>query len=118
MVEWFNTAKEFMEALVDVGFRHTSLPRVPKTTTVSTTQPTADAPKALVGGLAATLIVMTGLAAWGWLRPTEAADRAPPVRTRLALDSLGIGWESGKSVAISWDGSMFAFFASDGAREA
>jgi serine/threonine-protein kinase len=113
----FNTAKEFMEALLDVGFRHTSLPRAPKTTTVSTTQPPADAPKALVGALAATLIVMTGLAAWGWLRPTEAADRAPPVRTRLALDSLGIGRESGKSVAISRDGSMFAFFASDGARE-
>ncbi|MEJ2206623.1 MAG: hypothetical protein P8170_21235 [Gemmatimonadota bacterium] len=113
----FETARQLREALEDTGFTHRTVARAPRTDVIAAGPSSHDAPRRLVRGLAAAVVVMTGLAAWGWLRPTEAGDSAPPVRMRLALDSLEIGWESTKSVAISRDGSVFAFFAIDGPRE-
>jgi len=100
----FDTARQFMDALGDVGFTYEASPRTAATTRV-VAQPIGPAVPwtrdRRVASALALAIGMTALAAWGWLRP---APSAPPGVATRALLTAPATFEGGWRYAISPDG--------------
>jgi serine/threonine-protein kinase len=106
----FDTARDFMDALEDVGFTYT--PAVREKTTAAAAVSAASAGASPTGRMrlfAGAIVLLAGLAAWGWLRPTP---RAPVQRFPLRVgDFVNPG---GTPFALSPDGATLAFTPEDG----
>ncbi len=99
----FASAAEFASALQNPSFAQT---------TAGTAARTARGPTA-VPLLVAAVVLLAGLAVWGWLRPDPPAAVARfDIRVGRGPDPATIG--NGASLAIAPDGSHFVYVAVDG----
>jgi serine/threonine-protein kinase len=105
----FDTARQFMDALEDPNFSHVHVSRAVTTPSPAPAAgtPSAAAPAKLVRGMAGALVVLVGLAAWGWLRP--APDVPSPMATRASIDLRGDEVHQFAKLIISPDGSHLAY---------
>jgi hypothetical protein len=109
----FDTAQQFIDALEDTSFAHTSVPRA-RPATAAQALPTEDAPaararKVKLGAAIGVAAVATVLAAIGWLRPSGPA---PVRRMVMVLDSTRSDF--GPSSVISPDGSQVVYTGAAG----
>jgi len=98
----FGSAASFAAALEDAGF--TAVTAAPTTASVARGGRLSGRRTLLIAGAA---VVLAALAAWGWLRPSPAAE---PMRLRVALTDNAIRpGQVGRDLALSADGRTMVF---------
>ncbi|MEE8146866.1 MAG: protein kinase, partial [Longimicrobiales bacterium] len=119
----FTSAAEFGAALGDESFTYKARART--SVAASTSEPVAAQAPATVPGpwnrltvaFATTAVLLAGLAAWGWLKPSLSLEPGVPTQaqvTGLDIATGGAGGVTGASLALSPDGRWIVAVGAEG----